>query len=345
LYPYQTYYFKNMKFTLSVVLFCSVMMVLLNACQNPSSSGKIRVLLDTDANNELDDQHAMAYLFFNGDVFDVAGLTVNATKSGGDINEQYAEAKRVMELCNVFGTIPLYKGANDSFEAIRSNIDKADFDGAEAVNFIIEEVHKKAEEKLILMPVGKLTNIALALEKDPSIADNVRIVWLGSNYPRPGEYNQDNDEAALNYILNVEVPFEMVLVRGGQTSGTAAVSSNREEINTIMPGKGPRASKTVTGRHGESFDYFGDYSVNLYNNIHTYDEAGTRPLFDMAAIAIVKNPEWAEKKEIPAPLLVDSEWQERPDNSRKIFIWENFDKEAIMGDFFDRMENYKLITP
>ena len=30
---------------------------------------KLRVILDTDANNELDDQHAMAYLLMNGDYF------------------------------------------------------------------------------------------------------------------------------------------------------------------------------------------------------------------------------------------------------------------------------------
>ena len=137
----------------------------------------------------------------------------------------------------------------------------------------------------------------------------------------------------------------MVLVRGGKETGTAAVSSNRAEINSIMPGKGPLADNPITGRHGDTFDHFGDYSVNLYSNIHTYDEAGTRPLYDMAAIAIVKDPSWAEKKEIPAPLLVDGEWQERPNNPRKVMIWENFNKEAITGDFFDRMENYVLVTP
>ena len=65
----------------------------------------------------------------------------------------------------------------------------------------------------------------------------------------------------------------------------------------------------------------------------------------MAAIARRKDPTWAEAKEIPAPLLVDGEWTERPDNPRKVIIWENFNKEAIMGDFFDRMENYVLVTP
>ena len=329
----------------NIVFVLSLVLIGFTSCQKSSDTTKHRVLLDTDANNELDDQHAMAYLFFNGDVFDVAGITVNTTRNGGDIEGHYQEARRVMDLCNVYSSMPLHKGANASFEEIRQNLDKADFDGAAAVNFIIEEAHKKADEKLILLPVGKLTNIALALEKDPSIADKVRIVWLGSNYPYPGEYNQDNDEASLNYILNVDVPFEMVLVRGGKETGTAAVSSNRAEINSIMPGKGPLADNPITGRHGDTFDHFGDYSVNLYSNIHTYDEAGTRPLYDMAAIAIVKDPSWAEKKEIPAPLLVDGEWQERPNNPRKVMIWENFNKEAIMGDFFDRMENYVLVTP
>lgn len=329
----------------NIVLVLALVLIGFTSCQKPLQSTKHRVLFDTDANNELDDQHAMAYLFFNGDVFDVVGITVNATRNGGDIDGHYNEARRIMDLCNVYPSMPLHKGANASFEEIRKNLGKADFDGAEAVNFIIEEAHKKSDEKLILLPVGKLTNIALALEKDPSIADKVRIVWLGSNYPYPGEYNQDNDEASLNYILNVDVPFEMVLVRGGKETGTAAVSSNRAEINSVMPGKGPLAEKPITGRHGDTFDHFGDYSVNLYSNIHTYDEAGTRPLYDMAAVAIVKNPSWAEKKEIPAPLLVDGEWQERPDNPRKVMIWENFNKEAIMGDFFDRMENYVLVTP
>jgi hypothetical protein len=32
---------------------------------------KARVLFDTDANNEVDDQHALAYLLFNGKAFQV----------------------------------------------------------------------------------------------------------------------------------------------------------------------------------------------------------------------------------------------------------------------------------
>lgn len=326
-----------------VLFFSVVAIVLLSSYKtNKAADHRIRVVFDTDANNELDDQHALAYLLFNGDIFDVVGVTVNATYNGGDINGHYEEAKRIMQLCNLYGKIPLLKGANGSFSSIRPEVKEEGFDGSQAVNFIIEQAHKAGNERLVLLPVGKLTNIALALEKDPSIASKVRIVWLGSNYPEPGEYNQDNDTASLNYILNSAVPFEMVTVRYGKQSGTSAVTTNRGEIGRQMPGLGPKAAVAVTGRHGGTFTNFGDYAVDLFKHIETHDASGTRALFDMAAVAIVKNPEWARKSNIPAPVLIDNKWVERPRNPRRIAVWEHFDKQAIIRDFYYRMQHYVL---
>ncbi len=310
-----------------------------NRAQTPSND-KIHVLLDSDANNELDDQHAIAYLLLNGDVFTTDGITVNATRNGGNINAQAEEAERVVKLCGLDDKIKVYKGAQGSFEEIRDTVHEEHFDGAEAVNFIINQAHNTVGEKLVLIPVGKLTNVALALEKDPTIAELVRIVWLGSNYPEPGEYNQENDEAAVNYVLNTNVPFEIALVRYGKPSGTDAVRVTPALIEEKMPGAGPHIEDPVTGRHGGEFTNFGDYSVNLFQHIDLYGDPPSRALFDMAAVAVVKNPNWATPAEIPAPLLVDGEWQERPDNPRKITLLENFDRSAIIADFFETMKNY-----
>jgi inosine-uridine nucleoside N-ribohydrolase len=198
-------------------------------------------------------------------------------------------------------------------------------------------------QKLVLLPVGKLTNIALALMKEPAIAEKVRIVWLGSNYPEPGEHNQDWDIESMNYILDVDVPFEMVLVRGGKPSGTAAVMVSKDQILHRMPGKGPEVDTPVTGRNGGSFTNFGDYSVNLFSQYGMWGNPPGRALFDMAAVAVVKNPEWAETREIPAPVYVNRNWVERPNNPRKITIWEWFDIYGIMNDFFVTMDDYKLV--
>jgi hypothetical protein len=309
-----------------------------------SDSARIRVILDTDANNELDDQHAIAYLLFNGDVFDVEAITVNRTRAGGGVDQHLAEAQRVVRLCGLDSEIPVLLGADQSFEEIRGQLDQPDFDGAEAVNFIIERAKAADSRRLVLLPVGKLTNIALALAKDPSIIPKVRVVWLGSNYPKRGEYNKENDVESLNYILDTEVEFEIATVRYGQPSGTDAVRATLDEIRKIMPGKGPKISPPVTGRHGGEFSTFGDYSVNLFENIRLHGDPPSRALFDMAAVAIVKNPDWATAVSMPAPILRDGGWTERPDNPRKIILWENFDRKAIMADFYDRMENYQLAS-
>jgi inosine-uridine nucleoside N-ribohydrolase len=306
---------------------------------------KYPVLFDTDANNELDDQHALAYLLLNGNTFDVVGITVNATRNGGDIQGHYDEARRVMQLCTFEdGEIPLLKGANGEFHEIVETVSEPGFDGREAVDFIIEEAMEERDQKLVLLPVGKLTNIALALKKKPAIADRVRIVWLGSNYPAPGEYNQVNDTSSMSYILETDVPFEMVTVRYGDLTGTAAVLVTQEEINERMPGKGPRASGPVVGRHGVAYETFGDYSVNLFEHIDYHGDPPARSMFDLVAVAIVKNPDWGEVKEIPCPVYINNEWIEQPDNPRKILVWENFDGKSVMDDFYSTLDNYVFVN-
>lgn len=321
-------------------LFCCAFLCSILACSGESdvtTVKKIRVLLDTDANNELDDQHAIAYMLLNRDVFDVEGITVNRTRSGGDVSKHAEEAERIVKLCGLYPEIRVHKGANGSFEEIEGRVGEPGFDGAEAVDLFIERAHMDDERVLVLLPVGKLTNIALALRKDPSIIPRVKVVWLGSNYPDPGEYNQENDEAALNYILDTEVAFEIALVRYGKPSGTDAVRVTLAEIRERMPGKGPRISEPVVGRHGGEFFTFGDYSLDLFEHVGLENETDSRALFDMAAVAIVKHPAWASRRTIPAPTLIDGKWVERPHNTREIVLWENFDRAAIIADFFTTM--------
>ena len=334
-----------MRVTLQLLFLAALCLLTVSGISSGQSNlEKTRVILDTDANNELDDQHAIAYLLFNGDVFDVEAITVNRTRAGGGVDQHLAEARRVVELCGLGGQIPVLRGADKSFEEIKGQLDGPDFDGAEAVNFIIERAKAADSRRLVLLPVGKLTNIALALAKEPSIIPKVRVVWLGSNYPDPGEYNQVNDEPSLNYILDTGVDFEIAIVRYGKPSGTDAVRATLDEIRKIMPGKGPKVSPPVTGRHGGEFSCFGDYAISLFKNITLHGDPPSRALFDMAAVAIVKNPAWAEAVTMPAPILNDSRWVERPDNPRKIVLWENFDRDAILADFYDRMENYQLAS-
>ena len=337
----------NSSFIRIPFLFACLLIISLSACrEKPTSNNtsqsesveddRVKVIFDTDANNELDDQHALAYLLFNGDHFDVKAVTVNATFNGGDIKGHYDEAARVLQLCNLLGKVPLLNGANASFEEIGQNWNQNEYDGQEAVDQMLELTR---EGDVIIMAVGKLTNIALALKKDPDFAKRTKIVWLGSNYPEPGEYNQVNDTIAMNYVLNSNIPFEMVTVRYGKPTGTDAVSVTQTEINQKMPGLGLEAKQPITGRHGGEFSNFGDYSVNLFKYIDYHGDPPSRPLFDMVAVALLKNREWGEAREIPAPIFINDKWVERPENQRQILVWENFDRDGLINDFFEVMTN------
>lgn len=327
------------KISLSVFL---TVLLLNTGCRssNQMENEKIRLIIDSDTNNELDDQHAIAYALFNGDIFDVEGITVNKTHSGGDIEKQKAEAVRVVKLCDSYPKVGVYRGANGSYQDIVEHIGEPDFDGAEAVNFIIERAKAKDSRKLVIVPVGKLTNTALAIKKDPSIIPKIKVLWLGTNYPEDvPEYNFYNDTSAVNPVLDSKVEFGIAVVGYESSTGTASVLAATKEIREIMPGKGPRIANPVEGRHGGTFTDFGDYSVNLFEN--TKDSY--RALYDMAAVAIVKNPSLAIQDTIGAPKFVNSHWIKRPDNNRKIIIWDNFKQKKIMDDFYSTMKNYKLV--
>lgn len=304
--------------------------------------GQLRVIIDTDANNELDDQHALAYAFANQDIFDIEGITINNTKWGNGIEGHYQEAVRVANLFNAFPGIKILKGASGNYTEIEPQLQERSFDGEEAVEFIIRQAKAADNRPLILVPIGKLTNIALALKKAPEIADKIRIVWLGSNYPNPGEYNLENDTTAVNPVIQSGAPFEMVLVRHDEPSGTAAVTVSAQQIREKLAGKGVKANLPVTGRHGGTFTTFGDYAVNLFENAELYGTPPSRPLYDMAALAIIKNPKWATKVEIPAPHLAGTHWVLGTGTTRKIWIWENFKREPILEDFFKSIEKPSL---
>ena len=323
------------------------MMIIFPGCrpapdQAREAREKIPVILDTDANNEIDDQHAIAYLLSNRDLFRVEAITVNATRNGGPVEKHVEEANRIVTLMACDTVVPVISGANGSFEEIVPTMDYWDFDGAQAVNYIIRAAKRHAGDTLTVIAIGKLTNLALALKKDPSISKNIRLVWLGSNYPEPGEYNMENDIPAMQYLLNSTIHFEMVLVRYGKPSGTDAVRITKEEVLQNMPGLGPRISGRVTGRHGGTFDHFGDYSVSLFQHIDYYGNPPSRALFDVCAVAVVKNPGWADSRVIPCPRFTGGQWQDQQENIRKIILWENFKKEDILKDMF---ESLKQQTP
>ncbi len=296
-----------------------------------SAAGLRHVIIDSDANNEMDDQHAIAYALFNADEWHIDGITTNATSSGGPAPAHTKEAQRVVDLCASAGSVSVYTGATDGYTQIKGALGNASFDGKAAVDFIIARAAlHSAQDKLILMPIGKLTNIALAFDKDPSITAKVRVFWLGSNWPNAGEYNLENDPDAARRVVDSDVELDIATVRydGKPEPGTAQVTLTLDELKAGMLGRGPVVAP-VEGRNGGTFTRFGDYSVDLMSHI-----GNVRALYDMAAVAALKHPAWATPQDMPAPSLNGTSWSNRPNNARKVRFWHSFNRDAIVADLF-----------
>lgn len=319
-----------------VILFFSVIFFLCSI--NVFSQGKMKIIFDTDTNNEVDDQNALAYLLLNEATFDVVGVTINATKFGGDVHEHYKEAKRIITLCDKEDT-PVYKGVNGKFDEILPNLGSKDHDGSSAVDFIIKQV-KKHKKDLTILAVGKLTNVALAMVKDPSIIPHVNLVWLGTNYPNFREYNFINDIPAMNYISRSNAHFEVMPCRYNMESGTARVKVYKDKIVEKMKGLGPTVSTEIEGRHGGEFNNLGDYLSSLFNHIEYYHKPPSRSLFDMVAVAVLKNKDWAQKSEVTAFVFENERWNTVSLSHRKIILWEFFDAEEVMKDFYQTLESH-----
>lgn len=325
---------------------------------------KMRLIIDTDAMAEVDDQNAIAYALFSGNHFEVEGITVNRGSDYPertahrpyfgrvDIDDHFTEAVNVARMC-ASPNIPVLKGPTGNYRKIRGNINNTTFDGSDAVNFIIERAHAPSDRPLHIYACGNLTNVALALLKDPTIAAKIEIWWLGTEWPLDYACNNhagDLDAADALLANPQNVPFNIIpWPHKGVTFA---------EIIENMTGKGPQVSPAVPGLRGDGPDFtcFGDYSVYLFDRfVGSRQKEHGRSLLDVIGFAAVKNNvgEYTSH-EMGAPSFVyesaigsgphrhPGTWVENADNPRRVTMWRHPNRDAVYNDFFNTMDNYVL---
>ena len=191
----------------------------------PASAAAKKIIFDTDPGS--DDAMALM-LALNSPELDVRAITVvpgNVTASQGLEN-----ALRMVSLARRCD-IPVAAGAQhplfqklitaefwhgkNGLADIELPPSKCKVDSRFGPDLIIELVHA-APHEITLLPVGPLTNIALAVEKDPSIVDLVKEVILmggsisGGNVNAAAEANIYNDPEAAQIVFQAGWPVTMV---------------------------------------------------------------------------------------------------------------------------------------
>jgi len=264
-----------------------------------------RIIIDCDPGH--DDMMAIM-LACSSEELELLGVTTVAGNQTGE--KTYLNALKTLTLIGETG-IPVARGADKPlFRDLTvapeihgvSGLDGADlpepgFKGVEAhaVDFLIKTIMESGTP-LILVPTGPLTNVALAMLKDPRITTKLeRIVLMGgavydSNITPAAEFNIYVDPEAAKVVFGSGVPATMV---GLDVTNKALFGFNDIERMSKLNGKVSRVVAPLL-----------KFFARANKDIFGFDGA---PLHDALAVAHLISPEVIRTRKLNVEIETDGE--------------------------------------
>ena len=290
-------------------------------------NNKKKIILDTDMYNEVDDQFALTYLMNSLNNIELEAITIAPFSKSGyaedlsiedGLNRSIETTKKVLSLINREEYInKIYKGASKY-----SNEEQGDND---ATDKIIEIAHKN--DKTIIVGIGAITNIALAIKKDPTIIDKIEVFWLGGNSflsHQNREFNFYQDIDGVRTVFNSKVKLTVIPCR----NVASHLTTTKYELEHYI-------GNTKIGR------YLIDTMINCKKGYYKEekDSYGTsKTIWDLSAIAYLINEDWFVKEYVSCPnILNDGRYEMTKDKHEIIFI-NDLSRNKIFNDFFVKMK-------
>ncbi|MGN1083242.1 MAG: nucleoside hydrolase [Candidatus Avispirillum sp.] len=271
-----------------------------------------KVILDTDTYNEIDDQYALAYCYLS---HRINLCSVNAAPFYNDRSsgfedgmlKSYDEIHRILRLTDPDYKTPVYYGSRTTIEVSGAAVDSP------AARNIIDTV-KNSDETVYVLAIGAITNVASALMMDPSIKDNMCVVWLGGNDIKGdnlGEFNLVQDYTAGQILLNSGVPLLLC-----PAWFIVSVLTTNIELTRDLKGHNPLC----------------DYLAEITER--EWVRAGSRPdwvrtVWDIAAPAILECPDCADIDIIPTPVFTDQRVYAFDSTRHKMLYLKAIDREKV----------------
>ena len=279
---------------------------------------KLNVILDTDIGNECDDQFAMSYLLKYQDKFDINAITIapyehkkfNKTIKENQLNS-YDEVLKIAKLMNVNLNGKVFKGS-EGFILQGYN------ETNDAVNKIIEIALNN--NKTYILAIGAITNIALAIKKEPKIIDKIEVVWLGGHsflQNNNNEFNFKQDIQAVKTVLNSKVKLTIVPCKNVASNLRTSIY----ELNHYLKDK----SKLC------------NYLIDKFYNDGYHGIQERRALWDVAVVAYMVNKYWFTSNEVNVPNINDDTSYELTNNEHKITMVNYLDVDRILTDLFRKI--------
>ncbi|MFD0695930.1 nucleoside hydrolase [Paenibacillus sp. GCM10027628] len=169
---------------------------------------KIRLIINSDAKNEADDQFAIVHALLTPQfiVKGVIGAHFGEYRTNTSMQESYEEIVKVVELMDLNDEISVYKGADRALPDEQTPV------MSEGAELIIREAFSSDPHPLFVIFLGPITDLAAAFLREPSIANKLTAIWVGGGpWPNGGhEYNLSNDINAANIIFRSNIQLWVV---------------------------------------------------------------------------------------------------------------------------------------
>ncbi len=244
----------------------------------------VRMVLDTDTFNEIDDQFAVVYALISPE-FDVQAVYAapfhnNRSSGPGDgMEKSYEEILRVLDKLGKSPEGFAFKGSTNWIK----DLEKPERSPA-ALDLIERAKKSSPQDPLYVAAVGAITNVANAILIEPSIIQNIVVVWLGGNghnWPSQREFNYMQDLKASRVVFDCGVP----LVQLPCTPVVTHFATTVPEMERYVGGRGP----------------IGDYLLTIFKDYHKDHFAWSKVLWDMTAVAWLVNDNGCPRTSCTAP--------------------------------------------
>ena len=200
----------------------------------PPSAGQLRVIIDTDAANEVDDQWAIALALGYPERLKIEGfVAAHYGQRGGarGIERSRASLEATLSAAGLAGRFPLSNGSDPLI--YRDRLPPSD-----GIDFILNTARTATpSDPIWLVLLGPATDAAVALLREPALADRIVVFWHGrSSWPdRCTNFNATNDPIAAQLLF--ELPCRLVLFDTGKDLTMPMRESERRVGQVGMLGK------------------------------------------------------------------------------------------------------------
>ncbi len=286
--------------------------------------GKIRMVLDTDTYNEVDDQFALSYACLSKDKIQLEAVYAapfknNRSESPADgMEKSYQEIIRLLKMLGRPNEGFAFRGSDNYLKNI-----SAPLKSEASADLVKKALASTPDDPLYVVAVGCITNVASALLTEPSIIRNIVVVWLGGNdlnWPTQNEFNLRQDILAARVVLNSGVPLLIMPCKPVVSHFHTTIP----ELEYFLKGK----------------NQLSDYLLKTVTEYSGGKKAWSKVIWDVTAVAVLVNPSWFQTNLFHSPVLTDQVTYSMDYTRHFIKMATSLNRDAVFLDLFEKLAGF-----